>query len=235
MLDYWRERFPLHVFIPLAGVLALAAHPGRRGVLSFTADLALALLLLATTRLWDDLADREHDAVLHPDRILVRARTPLGYGVTCVVLAGAAITVVLLRSGLDVAGPILGLLYALLAVFYAVRPRFSAAAELVLLAKYPAFVLVIAGGFVTTLTLLAALMVYAGACGYEAWHDRGSALGMIVRLKPDTTNTGLSIRRFVEQLVASGLSRTSQLVASGFSRTNASNDKTNEMRRPMWQ
>lgn len=224
MLDYWRERFPLHVFIPLAGVLALAAHPGRRGVLSFAADVSFALLLLATTRLWDDLADREHDAVLHPDRVLVRARTSLGYGVTCVVLAGAAATVVLLRPGREVAGPILGLLYALLAAFYAVRPRVSATAEMVLLAKYPVFVLVIAGGFVTTLTLSAALMVYAGACAYEAWHDRGSALGMIVRLKPDTTNTGRSIRRFV-----------GQLVASGFNRTNASKDKTNEMRRPMWQ
>ena len=103
-------------------------------------------------------------------------------------------------------------------------PRVSAAAEMVLLSKYPAFVLVIAGGVRDDADVVVPRWcAYAGACAYEAWHDRGSALGMIVRLKPDTTNTGRSIRRF------------GRLIASGFSRTNASKDKTNEMRRPMWQ
>ena len=41
-------------------------HPGGRVQLSFAADVTLALLLLARLALWDDLADREHDAVAAP-------------------------------------------------------------------------------------------------------------------------------------------------------------------------
>jgi len=181
VLGYWRERFPLHAFVPLAGVLAIAADPGRPGAESFAGDLILAFLLLATTRLWDDLADREYDAALHPHRVLVRARTTHVYRVTCVVLAGIIAALVFLRPGHDVAALILGLLYALLAVFYAVRTRRSAAAELVLLSKYPAIVFVVTGGAVTMLTASAAVIVYAGACAYEAWHDSGSALGLLAR------------------------------------------------------
>ena len=55
MLAYCRERLPLQVYLPLAGALALAARPTGRDALSFALDTTLAWLLLATTRLWDDL------------------------------------------------------------------------------------------------------------------------------------------------------------------------------------
>jgi 4-hydroxybenzoate polyprenyltransferase len=181
VLDYWRERVPLHVFIPVASALAIAADRGRSGAVSLTADVTLALLLLAATRLWDDLADRGRDGLLHPDRVLARARTVRGYGVTVVALGAAAATLVLLRPERVVGGLMLGLLFLLLAVLYAVRTRRSAGAELVLLSKYPAIVLIVAGSLATTRTLFGALMVYACACAYEAWHDRDSELGTLAR------------------------------------------------------
>ena len=181
MLHYWRERFPLHVFIPVAGMLAIAGDPGQQRSLWFAADVALALLLLATTRLWDDLADRERDAVLHPDRVLARVRTVRGYEVCRAILGATAATFVLLRPEPVIAGLLLGLLYVSLAVFYAVRSHGSAGAEMVLLSKYPAIVVIVAGGAAATRTLWGALIVYAGACAYEAWHDRKSALGTVAR------------------------------------------------------
>ena len=182
MLEYWRERFPLHVFIPVAGILAITAGRGQPDVASLTADVTLALLLVAATRLWDDLADRKYDAALHPNRVLVRARTVRGYEATVAALAAAAATLVLLRPEPVVGELMVGLLFLSLSVFYVVRTRIrSAGNELVLLSKYPAIVLIVAGNLATTRTLFAALMVYAGACAYEAWHDRDSGLGTLAR------------------------------------------------------
>ena len=181
MLDYWRERFQPHVFIPVASVRAIAADRGRPGAMSLTADVTLALLLVAATRLWDDLADRRRDAMLHPDRVLVRERSVRGYEGTVVALGAAAAMLVLRRPDRLVGGLMLGLLFLSLSVFYAVRARRSAGTELVLLSKYPAIVLIVAGSLATVRTMFGALMVYAGACAYEAWHDRNSELGTLAR------------------------------------------------------
>jgi 4-hydroxybenzoate polyprenyltransferase len=181
MLAYFRERLPLRIYLPLAGGLALAAHPVRHDATSFVIDTTLAFLLVATTRLWDDLADREHDALLHPARALVRADSTAGYTAACVCLALATVALVLSRPGANVAGPILLALYSTLAALYTRRTRRSVVTETIVLSKYAAFVLVIAADAIRVATLITALMVSAAACAYEAWHDPRSGLGQKMR------------------------------------------------------
>ena len=181
MLAYCRERLPLHVYLPLACGLALVAHPRSQDATSFAINTTLAWLLIAATRLWDDLADREHDAVLHPERTLVRGDSIAAYKAACVCLALATAAMVLLRPGANVAGPILLALYATLATLYTWRTRRSAVSETIVLSKYAAFVLVIAADGIGGATLITALMVCAAACAYEAWHDPRSGLGQKMR------------------------------------------------------
>ena len=74
--DYLRSRFPLARFGPLALFLAAAglassapAHPWR-----WVLATAQALPLVLQFRLWDDIADRGHDRVVHPGRIVCHVR-----------------------------------------------------------------------------------------------------------------------------------------------------------------
>jgi 4-hydroxybenzoate polyprenyltransferase len=192
VLAYWRERFPLPFFLPVAIGLALAAQHERPAFTSFAADASLALLLLALCRLWDDLADRGPDAARHPERVLVRARRTAPFAALCVFLAIVALVVVMLRPGVALAASALGFLYALLATLYAFRTRRSATAQLLLLTKYPAFVLIVAAGSpdqFSVSTLMLMLAVFVAACAYEGWHDDGSPLRNLVRLKK-------AVRRF---------------------------------------
>jgi 4-hydroxybenzoate polyprenyltransferase len=181
MREYWRERLPFHLYVPLAGALALAAHPTGRAAPVLAIDTTLVWMLLATTRLWDDLADREHDAVQHPERTLARAESVAAYKALCVLLALATTGIVLMRPGATVAAPILFALYAALAMLYAWRTRESAVAETIVLSKYAAFVLVTAADAIHRTTLVTALIVCAAAWGYEAWHDPRSGLGQMMR------------------------------------------------------
>src|SRR5690606_27276920 len=67
-----RERMPIRRFGPLALLIGLLGAPvGWESA----ARIGLAWLLIATFRLRDDLADRERDAIVHGDRVLVRARS----------------------------------------------------------------------------------------------------------------------------------------------------------------
>ena len=79
MIAYLAERLSPAIFVPAAALIALVSHTaGGHAADSWLLDLLLALLLIAQFRLWDDLADREHDRRAHPERVLVRARTSCG-------------------------------------------------------------------------------------------------------------------------------------------------------------
>lgn len=71
--EYLRTRLPARRFVPLAVFLwgAAALASGQRGPLA----VLLAWGLVALFRLIDDLASAREDAVLHPERITVRAPT----------------------------------------------------------------------------------------------------------------------------------------------------------------
>ena len=75
VLAYARERLTPGRLVPavLLVVLATLAGRGWTGPLDATEDAAIALALVVSFRMWDDLMDRERDRVKHPDRALVRA------------------------------------------------------------------------------------------------------------------------------------------------------------------
>ena len=179
---YFRERFAPAVFAPLAAGIALAASGGTFETLRFTADACFGLLLLAEFRLLDDLADRRGDAETHPRRVLARAATISPFVSTCAMLAAgnAAISA---ASAATISLPVLLALHAVLAVLYLTRSRRTIGGDQLLLAKYPAFVLIVAGARVATAPLAVAagaLVVYAAVSLYEAWHDPASPLAALL-------------------------------------------------------
>jgi 4-hydroxybenzoate polyprenyltransferase len=175
---YVAERLPIPLMLAVAGLLALAASGGEwHSARTLAADAGLALLLVAQFRVWDDLADRERDARTHPHRVLVSAASVMPAVLLCLGLAVVSVTWVAIRGGLSSSVAILLAVNGGLAVLYARRASRTTAGDHVLLAKYPAIVLITAGARVEThsdAVLLAATAVYLGACVYEAWHDRAS-------------------------------------------------------------
>lgn len=178
MIAYLRERARPGIFIPAAALIALAGHIGDPiAVTRFAMSSALVLLLIAQFRLWDDVADIETDRLEHPHRVLSRSAHLDRFVVFGLLLATANLWLSAWIAG--AAGMvILILLDAAMATWYALRPRHrTALGDLVVLAKYPTFVLIVAGSSVLPEAHLpAALGVYAGACVFEIWHDASSPL-----------------------------------------------------------
>lgn len=178
LLQYFTERLPARIFVPLAGVLALAARADVAPSISgFAADAGIALLLVAQFRLWDDLADRSHDAVEHPDRVLVRAPSDTLFRRSCVGLALVNAAAVFLVYDSRVALGTLLMLDLGMACWYLRRGPRSTVGDHVLLLKYPLFVLLIAAGHRIEHPRQvgsSAAVVYLAACLYEAIHDPSS-------------------------------------------------------------
>lgn len=178
---YLAERLPLTVFLPVAAILAFAGSAARwPGLGAFAAATGFALLLVAQFRMWDDLADRDRDAVTKPHRVLQRSGAILPVAIAAVVLGAANCIVVAWRhEALLSVGILLGL-NAGMALWYARRGARNAAGDHLLLAKYPVFVVILAGPSIAAAMparmLLAMATVYLGACVYEAWHDPSSPL-----------------------------------------------------------
>lgn len=176
---YWRERFRPRLFLPAA--LAITAA-GRAGASSdgsaWPADVVCTLLLLAQFRLWDDLADRDRDRATHPSRVLVRASQLEPFVATCLALTVANLALRAWLGGNAAAQALVALDLAA-AAWYSWRPaRRTALTDLVLLTKYPAFVLLLAAGSHAPIPLVAvsAAAIYGLACGLEIWHDASGPL-----------------------------------------------------------
>ena len=181
MVTYLRERFRLRVYVPLAAVMAFASATRLGSWRAIAADIAFALVLLLQFRTWDDLADREHDSRTHPQRALVRAPQVTVVIAFCGALAVLNLCLAVWRDASGVSVAALAALDGLLGAWYLARrtDRRTAVGDLILLAKYPVLLLVVSGARALDAPLqtgLAALAVYAAACGYEAWHDRDSGL-----------------------------------------------------------
>ncbi len=183
MMRYWTERFAPGLFVPAAAGIALAAQAGS-GVSgrSWTIASLLALLLLAQFRLWDDLADRERDRDAHPDRLLVRTTRIGPFIATCAGLALVNVILLAAWRGAFAAAGLLILDVAALA-YYTWRPGHrTAVSDLLLLAKYPMFVVLLASPATRPLAhvAVAAVAIYAAACAFEIRHDASSGLSSSV-------------------------------------------------------
>lgn len=180
---YLCERFRPKVFVPLAMVIAAAAAAGSVELARLGFEAAFALLLLAEFRLWDDLADRRADRATHPDRVLVRRASVRRFIALVMALALVNVTIAFVRDGLALSLWTILALHVALALWYARRSGRTLAGDQLLLAKYPAFVVIVAGARTVTdpLTIgLAAGVLYAAVSVYEAWHDPSSPVGLLI-------------------------------------------------------
>lgn len=184
ILGYLAERVRPAVFLPaLAGLwlAALWAAGGTPRAGRSALSLALLACVLLQFRLWDDIEDLEHDRRVHPDRVLARAPSgPFRWLLVALTVAALAIAaaagpaVVLALAALDL---------AFLGAYRLVRSRVADGVWRypLLLSKYPAFALVtaMAAGAVADPARIVAVMAaaFAGACLYEALHDRRRPAG----------------------------------------------------------
>lgn len=174
----WRgSRMPLARFLPLALLLAWAAAAasttGMGGVTGSQAAavVLLALGLIAQFRLWDDLADRARDLRAHPGRVLANDEAVA----VLTAASGALAAFNMLALGLlrgwaqALAALVLG---ALVLLWYRVHRGRGLVHAHVLLLKYPAFVVLLAGAPVQgAALLLAAALVYCALCAFELLDD----------------------------------------------------------------
>jgi hypothetical protein len=178
---YLAERFSPRVFIPMAVAIAGAASGGALSGARLGLDAAFALLLLAQFRSWDDLADRGHDAVSHPDRVLVRAVSTAPIVAFSGGLAILNICLAIERDDSGIAVVVLVALIGVLGAWYSHRTGRTAAGDHLLLSKYPAMVIVVAGARILNAPvqiLCAALALHFAVCLYEVWHDPASPLSI---------------------------------------------------------
>ena len=196
---YLRERVPVQRYGPLAAAIALAVAGRNDGWRTVAVDAGFALLLLVQFRTWDDLADRPSDAVRHPDRVLVRAAQVTQVIAFCGALAVLNLCLAVWRDASGIAVAVLATINGVLGSWYLSRSAGSKdpadqcpaapggtqglrelAGSHLVLAKYPAILIVVAGARALDTpgrTALLALFFYVVVCVYEAWHDPHSALG----------------------------------------------------------
>ena len=175
---YWRERYPVSVFIPFsiliaaAGVVAGGSLPTIRDALI---GCVLAYTLILIFRIGDDLADLSSDRLRHPERVLVQASTVTPIIVFASVLAAGDV-LLMLRQPLSIA--VFFALSLFLALWYRWRALLHAGPLVsahVVLIKYPVISLLTCAHWdkLSQHTALPAFgTIYLGLCIYEQAHDR---------------------------------------------------------------
>jgi 4-hydroxybenzoate polyprenyltransferase len=176
LLHYAAERLRTGPLLAATSIVAGAAASITEwhGSLRFAGDLVLAFALIVHFRMWDDISDRQQDAVRHPNRVTVRASSPAPLRTVAVTIAIGCAAAVVLCSGFGVSFATLVATWLCFGTWYRWRGPRTAWSDHVLLAKYPAFIVVVAGSRVTASPALFALsltVVYLAFCVYEAWHD----------------------------------------------------------------
>jgi hypothetical protein len=175
---YWRERYPVSVFLPFS-ILIAAAGAAAEGSLPNARDAltgcVLAYTLVLVFRIGDDLADLSSDRLRHPSRVLVQASGVTPIIVFAWVIAAGDI-LLMLRQPRSIA--VFFALSLFLALWYPLRTRLNAGPLVsahVVLVKYPIISLLTCAHW-DKLSQPAALLafgtIYLGLCIYEQVHDR---------------------------------------------------------------
>ena len=178
---YWRERYPVSVFLPFSMLIA-AAGAAAGGSLPTVRDaltgFVLAYTLVLVFRICDDLADLGSDRLHHPGRVLVQASSVTPIVVLASTIAAADILLMLRQpqSGARIA--LFVAISVFLALWYRWRARLRAGPLVsahVVLIKYPVISLLtcVRWDGLSQHTALPALgTIYLGLCIYEQVHDR---------------------------------------------------------------
>lgn len=178
LIAYFKTRFRPAAFIFLAAFLCAAAatvppsFPWRNAAVAMLP----ALLLLLQFRVWDDLADRQRDAVTHADRVLVTSGSVTSYQWLVIVTAATNILIAATFAMLLHAMVFVALNILLLAWYGWLRDylRHPLLHSHVVLLKYPVFVWVlngIIGAKPSRYLGYLMLLTYFAFCVYEMLHD----------------------------------------------------------------
>lgn len=178
---YWRERYPVSVFVPFAILIAAAGAaaggslPTVRGAMI---GCVLAYTLVLVFRIGDDLADLRSDRLRHPDRVLVQSSSLTPIVVLALVIAAGDVLIMLFQPWPGARIAVFAAASLFLALWYQLRTRLSAgplAGAHVVLLKYPIISILTCANW-DHLTLRTALppagALYLGLCIYEQVHDR---------------------------------------------------------------
>lgn len=178
---YWRERYPVSVFLPFA-ILIAAAGAAAGGALptlrSAVIGCVLAYTLVLVFRIGDDLADLHTDRLRYPNRVLVQSSSLTPIVVLALAIAAGDILIMLSQTLPGTRIAVFAATSLFLFLWYHVRTRLRAgplgSAHVVLL-KYPVISLLTCANW-DHLTLRTALpsagALYLGLCIYEQVHDR---------------------------------------------------------------
>ena len=178
---YWRERYPVSVFLPFS-ILIAAAGAAAGGSLPTVRDAligcVLAYTLVLVFRIADDFADLSSDRLRHPNRVLVQAASVTPIVVLALVIAAGNILLLLRLSHAGVRIAVFFAISLLLGLWYHWRARLGAGPLVsahVVLIKYPVISLLTCAHWdkLSQHTALPAFgAIYLGVCIYEHVHDR---------------------------------------------------------------
>lgn len=181
MAAYFRERFPLAVFVPVFILLTVAAFWSVANAtgLRLAVTLLLGIALVVQFRLWDDLEDRDRDRATHPMRVLVNAPTE-PFRILLLLLTASAIAFSAGHRAALVATLVLNA--AGWCAYRLARRRISLNGWRfgLLPLKYPGFLTVMAfslGDIIPVRLAVAAATTYVCATGYELLHDSPARIG----------------------------------------------------------
>ena len=154
----WTVRVALIWLLVLASVLVTASNSLARLPWLFLSS----ALFIVGFRLWDDLADLEYDRQHHSARCLTRMVSPRPFQFTVWFLLSGLAGLLFMFEGSGSALLFFGvvLVFFLLYRVTANRPKLRALRVTLILAKYPAFVLLLSQDPNDKTTLLIALAIY---------------------------------------------------------------------------
>lgn len=182
---YARQRMRLELFAPLAAALAVVGSVLPRGNVITYGDVGTSaleiLFLIIAFRVWDDLADREHDRAGYPERVMTSTGSTAQFATFAFLFFGAGLGLMLFQA--DVLSRILAVAIAagLSGTWYLLKTPSTARGPgaYLVLAKYPAFTYAAMPGSFDAASktwprvLLILTAVYVAICIYETLEDPG--------------------------------------------------------------
>lgn len=180
ILAYWRERYPVSIFLPFAILIAavgIVAGGSLRAVRDAIIGCVLAYTLVLIFRVADDLADLSSDRLRHPGRVLVQASSVTPIVVLAAVMTFADVLIMLSQPRPGARLAVFATLSLFLVLWYSLRAFLRAgplAGAHVVLLKYPVISLLTCASWdrLTWPTALPSFgAIYLGLCIYEQVHD----------------------------------------------------------------
>ena len=177
LLRYRRERLSVGLVLTVAVLLMLAGMTvsARFDAATIGWNVVLAALLVIQFRLWDDLIDIDIDRSQYPDRVLCQMESTTQFWLGMQLLFAINCAAIGFSKSWTEAMIFVAMNAVFFVWYHAVRRYFSRFLNVMfVLAKYPAFTLVIADAPALknkTSVIISMAVVYAGACLYEILHN----------------------------------------------------------------